>query len=211
MRIGEKIKQLRESKDIQQKRMAIELEVGQATISQWESGRQEPSPSQRKKIAEYFGIKEWELFADTNIQNLKSKEFELSKAPLLKIPVISWVSANSWSPADDPFPMGVSDEFIYTTTKGGDNMYGLKVSQSCMEPEFREGDIIVIDPSAQPENGDFVIVRDNESDHATFKQLKKYGDKIILHPLNPKYKDIELEESERYEIIGKVVEKVKKY
>jgi len=41
--------------------------------------------------------------------------------------------------------------------------------------------------------------------------LKKYGDTIILHPLNPKYPDIELKKGNKYRIVGKVVEKKKKY
>ncbi len=46
---------------------------------------------------------------------------------------------------------------------------------------------------------------------ATFKQFKHYVDTTILHPLNPRYPDIELREGEKYHIIGKVVKKVKVY
>ena len=46
---------------------------------------------------------------------------------------------------------------------------------------------------------------------ATFKQLKKYGKTRVLHPLNPKYDDIELSREIEYKIIGVVVEKKKRY
>lgn len=38
------------------------------------------------------------------------------------------------------------------------------------------------------------------------QQLKQYGKIIVLHPLNPKYPDIELSEKHQYVIVGKVVE-----
>ena len=60
-----------------------------------------------------------------------------------------------------------------------------------MEPEFHDGDIIVINPFLKQENNDYVVVC-NEEGEATFKQLKKYGKIRVLHPLNPKYDDIEL-------------------
>lgn len=42
---------------------------------------------------------------------------------------------------------------------------------------------------------DYVVVK-NDEDEATFKQLKIYGETTVLHPLNPKYPDIELKKGE---------------
>lgn len=204
MTLGQRLKQLRKSRDIQQKKLALDLKVGQATISQWESGRQEPNPAQRKKLCKYFGLSEAEFFG-FEIDKLIDK-----KSPVQKIPLISWISANRFADVADPFPPGVADDFVYSTNKGG-NMFALKVINDCMVPEFQEGDIIIVKPNVNISNGDFVVIRDTKNDQATFKQYKKYGDRTILHPLNPKYQDIELDHDERYEIIGKVVEKVKKY
>ena len=39
--------------------------------------------------------------------------------------------------------------------------------------------------------GDYVIVK-NDEEEANFKQLKKFGDTLVLHPLNSRYEDIEL-------------------
>lgn len=76
----------------------------------------------------------------------------------------------------------------------------------------RAGEIgrIVINPHVDELPGDFVIVK-NDEEEATFKQLKKYGDTIVLHPLNSKYEDIELEKGNKYRIVGKVVKKEKRY
>lgn len=44
-----------------------------------------------------------------------------------------------------------------------------------------------------------------------FKQLTKFGDSLVLQPLNPKYAEIEINKGERFHIVGKVVKKVKVY
>jgi len=46
---------------------------------------------------------------------------------------------------------------------------------------------------------------------AIFKQLRKYGNTLVLHPLNSKYEDIELKKGHIYRIVGKVVKKEKRY
>ena len=80
-----------------------------------------------------------------------------------------------------------------------------------MEPEFVEGDVIIVNPHIEPVPGDYVIVK-NDAEGATFKQLKKVGKTLFLHPLNPKYEDVELRKGgHRYRIVGKVVKKEKKY
>ena len=60
------------------------------------------------------------------------------------------------------------------------------------------------------EHNDYVVVC-NEEGESTFKQLKKYGKIRVLHPLNPKYEDIELDRDIEYRIVGVVMEKKKRY
>ena len=62
----------------------------------------------------------------------------------------------------------------------------------------------------KPEHNDYVVVS-NEQGEATFKQVKNYGRTWVLHPLNPKYDDIELRRDTEYRVVGVVVEKKKRY
>jgi len=64
-------------------------------------------------------------------------------------------------------------------------MFALKVSGVSMEPDFKDGDTILIDPARQPENGDYVVVRLKDENAATFKQLVLEGDQKFLKALNP--------------------------
>ena len=79
-----------------------------------------------------------------------------------------------------------------------------------MEAEFHQGDIIVINPYLKPDHNDYVFVSNIEGE-ATFRQLKKYGTIRVLHLLNPKYDDIELNKNTEYRIVCVVVEKKKRY
>ncbi|SUA93122.1 LexA repressor [Pandoraea pulmonicola] len=79
-----------------------------------------------------------------------------------------------------------------------------------MEPQFREGDRLIVDPAITPRPGDFVIAK-NGHEEATFKKYRPRGinalgaDVFELVPLNPDYPTIN-SEHEKVVIIGVVVE-----
>ena len=105
----------------------------------------------------------------------------------------------------DNFQPGDADEWTESDVRGK-NVFALRVKGDSMEPEFREGDVVIVNPHVEAKPGDYVIVK-NDEEEATFKQLKNYGDTTVLHPLNAKYPDIELKKGNKYHIVGKVEEK----
>lgn len=50
------IRSLRESRDLTQKALAIDLHVSQATISSWESGKKKMSNKSAANMADYFDV-----------------------------------------------------------------------------------------------------------------------------------------------------------
>lgn len=183
--------------------------LSESEISRLLRGEREPSFKSTEKICQTLKIP---LSGALHITGLLPKNLEVVEVntELKKIPVISWVKANHFHHIEDPYPPGFGDDYIFLSAKG-DKLIALKIVGDCMEPMFLEGEYIVVDPETFPESGDYAVFKDTESDEATFKQFKRYGDKIILHPLNPKHKDIELDGSPRYEAIGKVVYKYQKF
>jgi SOS-response transcriptional repressor LexA/DNA-binding XRE family transcriptional regulator len=125
---------------------------------------------------------------------------------LVNIPLLTWIQAGEMTEYDDKYPYpGCSDEYITTDLKG-EHLFALRVKGDSMSPKFLEGDIVIVNPDVQTGNGDYVIVKDVVSDETMLKQLKIYSNKlIVLHPLNPSYKDIEF--SKNYVVIGRVVRK----
>lgn len=67
-----------------------------------------------------------------------------------------------------------------------------RISGDSMMPTLMDGDTIVVDKSISPSHNDVVVaVVDGEF---TVKRLLKNGRKVELHPDNPKYEPIDLEE-----------------
>lgn len=52
------IRELRKKKCVQQKELAIAIGVSNPTVSDWETGKKDPSGERLKKLAKYFGVDE---------------------------------------------------------------------------------------------------------------------------------------------------------
>lgn len=63
--------------------------------------------------------------------------------------------------------------------------YVLMVLGDSMEPEFKEGDVVVIEPGSHFGDGSFVIAFHNNE--YIFRQLRVIKDRLYLMPLNPRY------------------------
>jgi len=64
------VRELRKKKGIQQKELAIEIGVSNATVSDWEHGRKNPSGERLRKLAEFFDVDESVILGYTDPQGL---------------------------------------------------------------------------------------------------------------------------------------------
>ena len=64
-----RIKKLRQEKDILQSDLAKRLKVGQATISNWETGRYEPDQDALREMSKIFGVSIDYILGNTDIKN----------------------------------------------------------------------------------------------------------------------------------------------
>ena len=134
------------------------------------------------------------------------------------IPIISWVAAGSFTCMTEQVLPSVQDResWAYTTRKHSPNSFGLKVrGESMFNPggkvSFQEGEIVLVDPEMDPRNGDFVVVRLDNQDEATFKKLVIEGGEQYLMALNPDWPERIIELDESATIIGVVFEKVVRF
>ncbi len=177
--------------------------VSHTHIRDIEGGRSVPSFDMVIGFPDAYGINMGGLLRETGHlpDNLKTERI----GNIRHVPVISLTQAGHWRDAAEP--AGDYDEYVETVSNGA---FALRIRGDSMEPEFYEGDAIIANPALKQELNDYLVVS-NEEGEATFKQLKKYGKTQVLHPLNPKYDDIELNRETEYRIIGVVIEKKKKY
>jgi len=206
--VGEYIRAKREEMDFSARELAKKAGISDVHVFYIESEQRKPTFDVVMKVLKALNVDVREFLQETGYLPANIKPAKIKK--LKSIPVISWVAAGKWNEVCDSFEPGGADEWIESDVKG-ENVFALRVKGDSMEPEFNEGEIIVINPHVEAQPGEFVIVKNEDKGEATFKQLKKYGNTFVLHPLNPKYPDIELRKGNKYRVVGRVVEKKKKY
>ena len=135
-------------------------------------------------------------------------EQNISVGPALgsRVPLISDVQAGMFREYVDNFHFGDGGkEMIPTSVPVQRHTFALRVMGDSMEPDFREGMILIVEPEMEPNPGDFVIAK-NDSEVTTFKQLVKDGADWYLKPLNDRYPIKPLGESSIVGVV-RVVEK----
>ena len=83
-----RIKELRTEKGILQTELAKHLKIGQATISNWETGRSEPDQDALKELSKFFGASIDYILGNTDIKKAPSYEdagLSAEEAELLKL------------------------------------------------------------------------------------------------------------------------------
>lgn len=113
-----------------------------------------------------------------------------------RLPLISWVSAGLKDDANDPYAPGNAEAWIDIRARQqiSSSAFCLRVRGHSMVRAdgtgFPDGCIIAVEPKRRPRSGDFVVVRFNDTDEATFKQYFVDGPLKMLRPLSadPQYK-----------------------
>ena len=78
------------------------------------------------------------------------------------------------------------EDFPVSDTVQGRQYFGLKIRGDSMEPEYRDGDTIIIQQQERCNSGDDCAVMVN-GDDATFKRVRLHDNGLTLQPLNSKY------------------------
>jgi SOS-response transcriptional repressor LexA len=98
-----------------------------------------------------------------------------------------------------------AEAMVETTDVSGTRTFALKVQDDSMEPLFRKGEMIFVNPDAKWSPGDYVVVtrRGESIASSVFRQLRVSGDQRMLHPLNWEYEDVPLAKPDL--VWGKVI------
>jgi phage repressor protein C with HTH and peptisase S24 domain len=106
------------------------------------------------------------------------------------VPLLGFAEAGAGGYFDDGgFPAGEGWDEIAFPALNDEHAYALEVSGQSMEPAYRDGDIIVISPSAPIRRGDRVVVRTREGE-VMAKELKRRTAKSLeLKSLNAQHAD----------------------
>lgn len=115
----------------------------------------------------------------------------------LQVPLINKVAAGYPAEFTDlGYPARIADEYVSVPDVSDPDAFAARVVGSSMEPQYREGDIVVFSPLAATKNGSDCFVRFERNEESTFKRvyfeeaegggLESEG-RIRLQPLNPAF------------------------
>lgn len=200
-----------------QQQIAEACEITASTVNQWLSDLTKPGAKSAYRLAEFLGVSQKWLIEGKGAPFAQGlfgvaqtvADYNVSQVPLSKlVPVISWVAAGGFCEAADPFLPGQADEWIACPTKGGPNVYGLKVRGDSMTAthgkSYPDGCVIFVDPDLRsPVNGQRVIACVEGASEVTFKVFVQDAGKVWLKPLNPQHPSI----FDPFKVVGTVIGK----
>ena len=127
---------------------------------------------------------------------------------LVRIPVVGRIAAGApIENVEDP-----SDMLEFTVGSVPEDCYALRVrGTSMIEDHIEDGDVVVVRPQPQAENGEIVVAILSDAlpnSGATLKRFYREGDRVRLQPRNPEMQPIVVP-ADQVEIRGKVVKLVR--
>jgi len=183
---GRFLKQLRKEKRISQVQLASMLNVTQAAVSKWECDNVPPETENMRKLAAILGVSVDELLRGeraTPVHEIHYVPSDRSKR-FIRIPVLGRIPAGI--PIEAIEDVEDWEDFPVSDTIQGRRYFGLRIKGDSMEPEYRDGDVIIIQQQEDCRSGDDCAVMVN-GDDATFKRVRLQDNGLTLQPLNNKY------------------------
>lgn len=187
-----RLKKLRESKELLQSDIAKFLGISTPAYSYYEANKRNMSAETAKKLAEFFNV---------TVDYLLGSEKSLENSKRL-LPILGTVKAGYDYLAEENIidyiepSMNISDP---------ENYFGLVVKGDSMAPLFDEGDYLIVHKQdGEFSTNDIGIVLIN-GDEATVKKVIKTDDGIELHAFNPYYPVKKYTYKEMQEIPVKVI------
>ena len=219
MTFADRVKAARKHAGLTQKELADQVGVSQTAMHKLEVGR---SRSSRCTVSISLACGVDPVWLDTGrgamalqggVAWMDRAHNEPDRIPYIgRIPLISWQEVGQYCnrqalPLDhDPDRIQF---WVPVAAKNGDRVFALTVSDDSMEPDFIEGEAIIVDPTLEPEHNQYVVAQMATGGMATFKQLLVMGNKRYLKPVNQRYPLMEIDGE--LLVCGIVVSKYKEY
>jgi SOS-response transcriptional repressor LexA len=199
MDVANWVRSARNKSKFSQEQLGEMLSVTKANVSAWENGRHEPSLEQLEKIS---GLTGHHLpFSRDNV--------EPTSIGGRRIPVLDYVQAGAWTAVREGAQETEPLEYLLTDLSLGPDAFAMRIRGDSMLPQFKEGDVVIIDRDTPHHPGDFVVAVNGRD--AVFKQyrdrgINEQGKEIFeLLPLNKLYPTIRSDITDM-RVVGTMVE-----
>lgn len=202
--IGARIKRARETRRMSQLDLARQIGVPFQRVSEWERSVVSPSARYLGAIADALSVSlDWLLSGSGPMERPEKWE---ARFPISHVPVYGAVPGG---PPYDPGDPDVIDLIGVPAEYSGRDVFGLVVKGDSMSPTLADGDRVLVARDVKPRDGLVVVVRLNGGEY-TVKRMRKQGNLLILSPDNPGFQPLVLSGEDEHEIIGVVVEVIRR-
>ena len=117
-----------------------------------------------------------------------------SRTVTRRVPLIGLAQAGGDGYFDDGgYPVGGGWDEVSLPEIGDPNAYALEISGDSMEPVFRDGDMVIVSPSAPIRRGDRVVVRTHAGEVMAKQLARRSARRVELKSLNPAHPDYSFE------------------
>jgi phage repressor protein C with HTH and peptisase S24 domain len=202
MNLQNNLREWRESASLSREQLAEKVGKTAVSIFRIEKGDQQPRPKLLSALCKVFNKAPSEFYSD--MPNV----VEVAEGNRW-IPILDYVQAGEFAKigerADDDY-----EDSILTDLSPSPNTFVLRLRGRSMLPEFREDDLVMIDPEIQPVAEDFVFAMD-EHGEGSFKQYFDRGigeqgeplfELVSLNPAFPSWRS----DRKKLHIIGTMIE-----
>ncbi len=217
MPFSQRLKQSRLAADITQAELAKGISVNQSTVAYWERGSSRPDAYKAQKLSKFLGVDPaWLFFGDKNEGDNPAAPRNNKKNPKASLPLASASMAFAknlpvmgFAQAGKHGAMILGDRPAALAERppqlaGNDSAFAVWVSGKSMEPRFRPGEMLYINPAKPVCEFCFVLIELKDSSAFIKEYIGQHKNKIILRQYNP-FKELEIglnEVKNMYRVVG---------
>ncbi|MBT9431658.1 helix-turn-helix domain-containing protein [Candidatus Sodalis endolongispinus] len=197
---GQRIKFLREKLNLSQAELADKCGwTYQSRVGNYETGSRKVSVEDAVVLASALGVSPGELlFGSTDSTGFITPG-------LRYVPVVTYDQAGMFTDADNLLMPENVKESLYYDVPASTLIFALRIQGDSMEPEFHEGDTIIVDPAVFPHPGEFVVAKNGENGTTFRKYREKSNGGRELVPLNADYAILD-SDTANISILGTMIE-----
>lgn len=164
--------------------LARETSLPQQTLQRLVSGTSSnPHEKTVNKLADFFGLTIEQLKGETTLPTYFNNALTETTHPQVKsIPVVSWEHIEIFLKKSNQL---VHQNFIWVNSTLPDDVFGLVMNDSSMEPYIPENSALIFSLKKQYKDREFVLVKLTQQNTILFRQILLDGDKRFLKPMNP--------------------------
>ena len=189
------VKKIMSDNDLNQTQFAKSLGLNQTTVSAWLKNKNKPQHSAREKILEVYGV---DIFSQAPTLDLESDCVYIKFYEDIRVSAGCGIDNHC-----EGYELLKIDRKLLNPKVNPEKHHAVRVSGDSMEPTFKDGDVIFVEPY----NGDFANNRVyiiKRQDDVFIKRLKRNADTYEVISDNPDYLPYTISAHE-FQIIGRAV------